>query len=310
MVEEAVPWSRSAAHWWVSHMSLVAASRERNDRPARQSDSLKRADGTRPRVLLAEDSDPARTLMASLLERMGCRVDVASDGQEALACMRFGVYDAVLMDIEMPVLDGLSTALEIRQLGGPAAQTPIIALSALITDIASRPLLAAAFDAAITKPARRDDLYRALNAFIALGANAATDRPVAVAWAPCGALDYAQQERIFGGLGKPHRRALMSLAANELTQLVLELEAAALASAPDKARRIAHKIRGTAANFAAVALARLAAALENDCTGRLPDDIATRIDVINAAAGDAIVALRSPARSSQPSRPAKVRASG
>lgn len=269
-----------------------------------------RADGTRPRVLLAEDSDPARALMASLLERMGCRVDVASDGQEALACMRFGVYDAILMDIEMPVLDGPGAALEIRKLGGPAAQTPIIALSALITDIASRPVLAAAFDDVITKPARRNDLYRALDAVIASGANGAIDRPVAVACAPSNPLDCEQQERIFDGLDKRQRRALMSLAANELSQRVLELEAAILAGASDEARRIAHKICGTAANFAAVALARLAAGLGRDCAGCLPDDIATRIVTINAVAGETIAALRSRVRTSRRSRPAKVRAGG
>ena len=93
---------------------------------------LKRADGARPRLLIAEDFESARILTAALLRRMGCDVDTAEHGEEALAQARHARYDIILLDIEMPVMDGVCAAREIRLLEGDAAKTPLMALSAFL----------------------------------------------------------------------------------------------------------------------------------------------------------------------------------
>ncbi len=65
-------------------------------------DPLKCRDGSRPRILLAEDSPAARVLTGALLKRIGCNVDAAEHGEEAVNYVKNGDYDLILMDIEMP----------------------------------------------------------------------------------------------------------------------------------------------------------------------------------------------------------------
>ena len=95
---------------------------------------LIRPDGSRPRILFAEDSDTVRQVTAALLRRMGCDVDAVEHGEEALLQVRQQAYDLVLLDIEMPVMDGMIAARAIRALGGGAARTPLMALSAYLAD--------------------------------------------------------------------------------------------------------------------------------------------------------------------------------
>ena len=95
---------------------------------------LKCPDGSRPRILFAEDSDTVRLITAALLRRMGCDVDAVEHGEEALDLASRQAYDLVLLDIEMPVMDGMIAAREIRALGGGAARTPLMALSAYLAD--------------------------------------------------------------------------------------------------------------------------------------------------------------------------------
>ncbi len=284
-------------------MSSVVGRRSKSTRPCVEADRLVCDGGERPRLLLAEDSETARALMSTLLEKMGCSVDAVEDGNEALARARDNIYDAILMDLEMPVLDGLSAALEIRQLEGRAAQTPIIALSALLADISSRPILAAAFNAAIVKPARRADLHRVLGPIINIDrTDADTPSPAAtnIDDTPPEPLDRTRLGEILHGLRPSHQRALQIMAADELTRLAGELCAAVPTGTHSEINYLAHKIRGTAANFAAVHLAETAAGLEADCVAERPTDLADRSATIARAAADVIAALKSPRRAVQP----------
>jgi signal transduction histidine kinase len=82
------------------------------------------------RVLLADDNEANRELVGAILRAVGHRVDLAVNGVEAVALAARGEHDLVLMDVQMPVQDGVSATRAIRRLPGPAAQVPIIALSA------------------------------------------------------------------------------------------------------------------------------------------------------------------------------------
>src|SRR3954454_1824411 len=118
-------------------------------------------DGTRPRILLAEDSDTARFLTAALLKKMGCEVDAVEHGEEALYEALRRSYDIIVLDIEMPVMDGVAAARAIRASGGAAAATPIMALSAFLADTAKVCSLRDEFDLTLAKPAGREELYTA-----------------------------------------------------------------------------------------------------------------------------------------------------
>src|SRR5437764_13002149 len=72
------------------------------------------ADGSSPRILLAEDSETARLLTAALLTKMGCKVDAVEHGEDAVSQALRCPYDVIVLDIEMPVMDGVAAARAIR----------------------------------------------------------------------------------------------------------------------------------------------------------------------------------------------------
>ncbi len=82
------------------------------------------------RLLVADDNDANRELIGAILRSAGHEVEVARDGAEALEAVRSGDYDLVLMDVRMPVMDGLTATRSIRALQGDVAGIPIIALTA------------------------------------------------------------------------------------------------------------------------------------------------------------------------------------
>ncbi len=82
------------------------------------------------RVLLADDNEANRELVGAILRAVGHQVDLAVNGAEAVAAAARGEHDLVLMDVQMPLQDGVSATRAIRRLHGPAGDVPIIALSA------------------------------------------------------------------------------------------------------------------------------------------------------------------------------------
>lgn len=110
------------------------------------------------RVLMAEDNPVNALLARALLERSGCVVDTVGDGAEAVEHLARTGYDLVLLDLHMPVLDGLSAARAIRALPGAAAATPLIALTAAASEDDRRAARRSGMDDFLTKPLDPDAL--------------------------------------------------------------------------------------------------------------------------------------------------------
>ena len=111
------------------------------------------------RVLLVDDHPVNRQLGQALLEMLGCRVGLAEDGEQAVEAASKGGYDVILMDVHMPRMDGLAATRAILQLGGPASQTPIIALSADVLPQNIALCLKAGMVDHVPKPVQLDTLY-------------------------------------------------------------------------------------------------------------------------------------------------------
>ncbi|MEI6027293.1 MAG: response regulator [Betaproteobacteria bacterium] len=115
------------------------------------------------RILLAEDNAVNQKLALRLLQQMGYRADVAGNGLEAVQSVQRQAYDVVLMDVQMPEMDGLEATRRIRGEGTPHGQPRIIAMTANAMQGDREACLAAGMDDYVTKPIRVDALVQALN---------------------------------------------------------------------------------------------------------------------------------------------------
>jgi signal transduction histidine kinase/ligand-binding sensor domain-containing protein/CheY-like chemotaxis protein len=114
------------------------------------------------RVLVVEDQPLNREVAHGMLTSLGLRVETANDGQQALARLEKEQFDIVLMDCEMPVMDGFSTAAALRRREGESHRTPIVALTADATSEGRAACLAAGMDDYLAKPFSRDALHNTL----------------------------------------------------------------------------------------------------------------------------------------------------
>lgn len=114
------------------------------------------------RILVAEDNATNQYLVRALLEREGHRVTTVRDGAEAVEAARAGDFDVILMDAQMPVMDGASATRAIRASGRPCADTPIIALTANALATDRQVYLAAGMSDYVTKPIELAALNSAL----------------------------------------------------------------------------------------------------------------------------------------------------
>lgn len=118
------------------------------------------------RVLLAEDHTTNQMVAAMMLRNLGCRVDIAANGQEALTMIETSSYDVVFMDCEMPEMDGFVATRAIRARADSKAQVPIIAVTAQSMQGDRERCLQAGMDDYITKPVEQDAFAAALTKWL------------------------------------------------------------------------------------------------------------------------------------------------
>jgi CheY-like chemotaxis protein len=229
------------------------------------------------RVLLVEDNELNRDVATELLADAGLVVDVARNGQEALAMLRESSYDAVLMDMQMPVMDGLEATREIRRMPGLGA-LPVIAMTANAMASDRERCLEAGMNDHVAKPIDPKQLWETLLAWIkprlpqplpGLRAARVPDQPLPPALAEVPGLDVRTAlDRLLGktavyvGL---LRRFVVSQAA-------ADARIAASISGGDfgEAHRLVHTLKGLAATIGAASLRDVAARLETAIETRQP----------------------------------------
>ena len=242
-------------------------------RPAR--DSGQPFAGTNWRILLVEDNPTNQLVGLGVLAKLGLRADTADNGAAALAALRERAYDAVLMDVQMPVLDGLETTRLLRAMGAEAlnSQVPVIAVTAQAMPDDREKCLAAGMNDFVTKPVTPRALSEVLKRWLP-GAKTASTPP-------------DQQESVpesgsYGGLRPVFDRGAVLNRLMGDDALVGMIVAAFLEDVPKQvlalrecleggdlkaAERYAHSIKGASASVGAEALREAARLVEDASRG-------------------------------------------
>ncbi|UCC62539.1 MAG: response regulator, partial [Anaerolineae bacterium] len=231
------------------------------------------------RILVAEDNVINQQVALSFLERLGYRADVAANGLEVLSSLRRQPYDVVLMDVQMPEMDGLEATRRIRQLSpselAAKAQPRIIAMTANALREDCEICLAAGMDDYMSKPVQVEELVGALNKCRPRRPKAprkppetieppALEAPVKAASPE--ALDPRALGRLRATLGKQADRMLPQLIERfylDADRLLGQARQALEQGQADDLRRAAHTLKSTSATFGAMALSAIARELEH-----------------------------------------------
>ena len=253
------------------------ATRERSVFNARPGDQMPL------RILLVEDNPTNQKLALLVLDRLGYPADTASNGREGLHALERARYDVVLMDVQMPEMDGLETTRQLRT-AVPAAEQPwVIAMTANAMTADRRECLDAGMDDFLSKPIRVEELISALRRAWERLPRVPGARPSGHAHAP--ELPRVGTPRI-RGLEAPALERLWQSLDGQVERMLPELIDTALESMPrlmDDARtaleqgeletlaRAAHTLKSNAAYFGAARLESLCWDIEQRADARLPE---------------------------------------
>ena len=254
------------------------------------------------RILLAEDNLLNQEVATELLRHVGLTVDVASDGEEALTRAATTPYDLILMDIQMPRMDGLEATRRLR--ATPAyATTPILAMTANAFVDDRKAALAAGMNDHLVKPIDPERLYRALRRWLALAPTAPPPAPDHTAQREADHL--TQQLAAVRGLSL--ERALRSVNgdtaslarllarfAREHSNDVELLQQELATGATEDARRRVHTLKGVAGTFGLFELQAQAAAVEAAMACEAPPhELHASINMLGHLLGNCCITLAS-----------------
>ncbi len=250
------------------------------------------------RILVVEDNEINQELIVDLLEQFGVSTTVASNGKEALHLLTGNQFDGVLMDCQMPVLDGYSATRAIRRM--PHLENlPIIAVTANAMDGDREKAISAGMNDHIAKPVNLKNLLDILTKWL----NPDHQAPTELASDPVifndditnlqaiPGIDLAQGFALFSGRIDAYKRTLIMFR-EQYRDIETDFENLKPAEDNTELQRLAHSIKGSAANLGLTSVAHAAGKLELDCKEsaaridlamqELVDDLKTVIKALNA----------------------------
>jgi len=235
----------------------------------------------RLRILVVEDHEINQRVVRSVLERAGYDVTIADNGRLGLEAVQRERFDLVLMDIQMPDMDGPTTTRAIRSLTGAVSRLPIVALTANFEARQLKGYKAAGMDDCVTKPISPAKLLGVIGrltapanqladlstipASSAAVATLPTSKPAGEpAPAPDPLIDEVRIARIGEAIGVEVLGELLSLVADEARRLAGAIGEAIAAGDWQRARKHAHTLKGMAGNMAASRVSRIARDIGRD----------------------------------------------
>jgi two-component system sensor histidine kinase/response regulator len=259
----------------VSETSRVAQRKER------ETEDLKHILGAH--VLLVEDNEINQQVAREILEGAGLKVTLANNGQEAVDAVKKDNYDAVLMDVQMPVMDGYTATREIRNLKSEIRNIPIIAMTAHAMAGDEQKSLEAGMNDHVTKPIDPDQLFATLQKWIKPVAGRTVVQKVLLGDSPAKpdqkmpvedelpqsltGFDLAAGLARLMGNRRLYRKLLMDFGAN-YGGVAAEIREALAAKNFTQAHSLVHNLKGLAGNLAATGLQEAAVAMEKLVKGQ------------------------------------------
>lgn len=234
------------------------------------------------KVLLVEDQETNRLVACAMLEKLGLTVDMANDGLEALSLLAAEQYDLVLMDLQMPNLDGLETTKRFRASEPEGQHLPIIAVSAAILDKDKAAAAKAGMDGYIMKPVELRTLAASLQCHLKMDDIPVPGAHAAMAVLPVGGDDKEQEpwiqvDKLSQRLDRNEAslQRLLRTFNDDLRKLdALLLPGVMAGTSLHQLRQTLHSLKGIAANVEAQPLHRKAAALEQQVLDQDSFDVA------------------------------------
>ncbi|MDX1250769.1 MAG: response regulator [Gammaproteobacteria bacterium] len=241
------------------------------------------------RILLVEDNAVNQKIALNMLQKLGYGADVASDGREALSILTERRYSLILMDIQMPELDGYETTALIRAGEGKGEHVPIVAMTANAMEDVRKKCLDSGMDDYLTKPAKIETMQNILARWLpvddqqspqdSVGHDAEAGSAVSSGEFEPPALDKATLENL---------RQLMGTGFPGLIKLFLTTFPGRLATMREAAKsedyqallREAHGLKGSSANLGMMALSNVCKELEQACRNGMPADALPQVEKI------------------------------
>jgi GAF domain-containing protein/DNA-binding response OmpR family regulator len=243
------------------------------------------------RILLAEDNVVNQKLALRLLAQMGYRADLAANGLEAIEAVERQTYDVILMDVQMPELDGFEASREIVR-RWPAQRPRIVAMTANAMQGDRELCEAAGMDDYVAKPIRVEELVAALER-----CGSSVERATVVASAPSvagdgeSAIDRRTIDQLVATMGADFVAELIDTFVEDGRQLVATLRKSLADADLDAFRRAAHSLKSNGESLGAGAVASLARELENMARGGSLDGAGPRLEPLAGRYEAAVGAL-------------------
>jgi len=222
------------------------------------------------RVLLAEDNPANQLIEQTVLERIGLQVDVVANGHEVIEAVRSIPYDLVLMDINMPEMDGIEATAAIRKFPDALSSIPIIAMTALAMPGDRERFLSQGMDGYVSKPIIREELYACIASFLE-GLEQlppTTNRPNDIKLTDTDTdtdtsiIDAKILGVLIVDIGAELLPRIIDTYLSEVPARVDAITAAAACGNCERVAKEAHPLRSSSANLGAMGLAELASQLE------------------------------------------------
>jgi len=222
---------------------------------------------SRGRVLVAEDNPVNQMVALKMLERLGYRVDVVKNGAEALEEASLGHYDAVLMDVQMPEMDGYEATAKIREREGAEKHTPVIAMTANALAGEHEEALSAGMDDYVAKPVKAEELDRVLRLWTTpadrTAGTEAAEGPDAPDVAPPLDPTVLETLRSLQDEGEPDLVAeLAGMFLDDAARRLEDLRDAIGEEDGGKVRGVSHALKGSSGNMGATRVHEVCAELE------------------------------------------------